>query len=302
MESIEQASAAVRALPEDLIRNITATLPYRTSCRLNWPGVEVHRYRIRKTEVGEHSMPHLCVYLPHVEKPFNAELTVGGRTLAARFHNQCVSIIPAGVPRTFRRDSAAPYELTLIVLDQVSLAAIARAQTGLDFPEIIPQFGIVDPLVRSIGMMLDAELEAERPSPRIYAESLAMALAAQVFAKYAKPLVDDMRSLGSSRSQIRRSIEYINDNLASDLPLEEIARAANMSKYHFAKSFRQVVGMPPHQYVVRMRVERARKLLSAEHLSLEEVAHRVGYMDVGQFSEQFLKIVGTTPGRYRMNS
>ena len=227
---------------------------------------------------------------------------MGGRTLTARFNNQCVSIVPAGIPRTFRRDSAAPYELTLIVLDHLTLTGIARAQTGQDFPEIVPQFGIFDPLVRSIGMMLDAELAAERPSPRVYAESLAAALAAQVFAKYARPLVDDMRSLGSSRAQIRRSIEYINDNLASDLPLDDIARAANMSKYHFAKSFRHVVGMPPHQYVVRMRVERARKLLSAGPISLEEVAHRVGYMDVGQFSEQFLKIVGTTPGRYRMNS
>jgi AraC family transcriptional regulator len=302
MATVEQTGALVRALPEELVRTLVSTLPYRSSCRLNWPGVEVHRYRMAKTEVAEHSMPHLCIYLPHVEEPFNAELTVGGRTLTARFNNQCVSIMPAGIPRAFRRESTTPYELTLIVLDHLTLTGIARAQTGLDFPEIVPQFGIVDPLVRSIGMMLDAELAAERPSPRVYAESLAMALAAQVFAKYAKPLVDDMRSLGSSRSQIRRSIEYINDNLASDLPLDDIAKAANMSKYHFAKSFRHVVGMPPHQYVVRMRVEKARKLLTAGPASLEEVAHQVGYTDVGQFSEQFLKIVGTTPGRYRMNS
>lgn len=302
MATAEQTGALVRALSEDLIRNIAANLPYRTSCHLNWPGVEVHRYRVAKIETGEHSIPRLCVYLPHMDKPFNAELTTGGRTLRAQFDSQRVSIIPAGLLRSFRRDSDEPYELTLIVLDEVFLTGIARAQTGLDFPEIIPQFGIIDPLVRSIGMMLDAELEAERPSPRVYAESLTTALAVQVFAKYAKPLVEDMRSLGSSRAQIRRSIEYINANLASDLPLDDIARAANMSKYHFAKSFRHVVGMPPHQYVVRMRVERARKLLSASPVSLEEVAHRVGYIDVGQFSEQFLKIVGTTPGRYRMNS
>lgn len=301
MATTEQ-NVLVRAVSEDLIRNVASTMPYRTSCRLNWPGVEVHRYHMVKTEVAQHTMPHLCIYLPHVDESFHAELTVGGKTLAAQLDNECVSIMPAGVLRAFRRDSTAPYELTLIVLDELTLTGIARAQTGLDFPEIIPQFGITDPLVRSIGMMLDGELEAERPSPRIYAESLVAALAAQVFAKYAKPLVEDMRSLGSSRAQIRRGIEYINDNLGSDLPLDDIARAANMSKYHFAKSFRQVVGMPPHQYVVRMRVERARKLLSAGPVSLEEVAHQVGYTDVGQFSEQFLKIVGTTPGRYRVNS
>jgi len=204
--------------------------------------------------------------------------------------------------RKFRRDCATPLDLTVIFLDPLTLTSIARAQTGTDFPEIVPQFLIEDPLIRSIGMMLDAEMAAEHPSPRIYAESLVGALAAQVFAKYAKPLMEDMRNLGSNWAQLRRSIEFINANLDSDLRLEDIAKVANMSKYHFAKSFRHVIGVPPHQYLVRMRVEKARKLLANGAMSLEEVANQVGYVDTGQFSEQFLKIVGMTPKRYRMNN
>jgi AraC family transcriptional regulator len=298
-----QTDVSVRALSEAAIRNAIDTMPYRTSCKLNWPGVEVHRYRITAVAGPEHCFPHLAIYLPHVEQPFNAELTVGrAATLKARFHNDCISIMPAGVTRQFRRDSATPYELTAIFLDPLMLTGIARAQTGVDFPEIIPQFGITDPLIRSIGMLLDAELALEHPSPRIYAESLVAALAAQVFAKYAKPVLDDMRSLGGNWAQLRRSIEHINENLDKELLLDDIARVANMSKYHFAKSFRQVIGVPPHQYLVRMRVEKARKLLGNEEMSLEEVASRVGYVDIGQFSEQFCKIVGTTPRRYRLNN
>jgi AraC family transcriptional regulator len=264
--------------------------------------VEVHRYRIAVVEGPEHTLPYLGVFLPHVEEPFDARLRVGGRTLSARFTNQTVSIVPPGIPRQFSRDSATPYELTAILIDPLMLAGISRAQTGLDFPAIIPQFGIVDPLIRSIGMMLDAEMALEHPNPRIYAESLLAALAVQIFSRYASPATADMRSPGGHRVQIRRAIEYINQNLERDLPLEEIAKVANMSKYHFAKSFRQVVGMPPHQYLVRMRVEKARKLLVESEMSVTEVANLVGYEDTGQFSGQFLKIVGTTPRRYRMKN
>jgi AraC family transcriptional regulator len=291
----------VRALSEETIRNLLATLPYRTSCRLHWPGVEVHRYHVTTVEGPEHSLPQLAVFLPHVDKPFNAELFVDGQPLAARFNNACVSIVPPGVTRRFRRDSVAPYDLTAILIDPLTLTRIARVQTGCDFPEIFPQFGIVDPLIRSIGMMLDAELALEHPNPRIYAESLVAALAAHIFAKYAKSMVGDMRTLGTNWPQLRRSLEHINENLNKDLHLSELAAVAGMSKYHFAKSFREAIGIPPHQYLVKARVEKARTLLADDAMSMEEVALRVGYADKGQFAEQFLKIVGTTPKRYRMN-
>jgi AraC family transcriptional regulator len=296
-----QTGVLVRAMSEDAIRNIVHTLPYRTSCTLNWPGVEVHRYHIATVEGPEHTLPYLGVFLPHVQEPFHARLEVGGRTLSARFTNQSVSVIPPGILRQFSRDSAVPYELTAILIDPLMLAGISRAQTGLDFPNIIPQFGIVDPLIRSIGMMLDNEMESENPNPRIYAESLLAALVAQIFSRYTDRQTG-ARNTGAHGVQIRRAVEYINQHMDGDLRLEDIAKVANMSKYHFAKVFRQVVGMPPHQYLVRMRVEKARKLLIESEMSITEVANLVGYEDTGQFSEQFLKIVGATPHRYRLTN
>jgi AraC family transcriptional regulator len=74
---------------------------------------------------------------------------------------------------------------------------------------------------------------------------------------------------------------------------------ANMSKYHFAKSFRQAMGIAPHQYLVKLRVEKARKLLAQNTMSVEEVARSVGYADKGHFAAQFRKIVGISPNQYR---
>jgi AraC family transcriptional regulator len=300
METRNETGPMVRAVSVDAIRKIIPNLPYRTSCHLNWSGVEVHRYRLTSGETAEHSYPQLSVFLSHVDKPFSAQVELPGGKLTAQLSNNTVSIAPPGMKLKTRREASG--EVTAIFLDRLVMSDIARAETGLDFPEITPQFGIVDPLIRSLGMALDAELATEYPSPRVYGETLAMALAAHIFAKYAKPVFRDMRSLSLNRSQLRRSIEFINDNLDKDLPLSEIAAVANMSKYHFAKSFRQVMGIAPHQYLVKLRVEKARKLLTENTMSVEEVANRVGYSDKGHFAAQFLKIVGITPNRYRMNS
>jgi AraC family transcriptional regulator len=79
-----------------------------------------------------------------------------------------------------------------------------------------------------------------------------------------------------------------------------MAAAAHLSVFHFARQFKESVGMPPHQYVIDRRVQRAELLLRAdEDLSLAQVAARAGFTDQSQFSHHFKRIVGVTPGRFR---
>jgi AraC family transcriptional regulator len=289
-----------KAISEEKIRSIVPVLPYVTSSHLNWSGVEVHRYRLDAGMSREHSYSQLVVFLPHVNEPIRFETEAEGKLFKIQLNNNMVTIVPPGLTVKSRRFGL--FELTAIFLDPLAMAEIARATTGLDFPEVIHQVGIRDPLIRSIGMMLDAELTAEHPCPQVYADSLTAALASHIFAKYTKPVSDSIRRLSLNRSQLRRVIEFINDNLDKDLPLSELAVVANMSKYHFAKSFRRAIGIAPHQYLVRVRIEKARKLLLTEDtVSLAEIARRVGYADPTFFSGQFLKIVGISPSRYRTN-
>jgi AraC family transcriptional regulator len=78
------------------------------------------------------------------------------------------------------------------------------------------------------------------------------------------------------------------------------ARFAN--PYHFARQFKASTGLPPHQYVIARRVERARELLQGGgELSLAEVAADVGFADQSQLSHHFKRLVGVTPGRFRMS-
>ena len=82
-----------------------------------------------------------------------------------------------------------------------------------------------------------------------------------------------------------------------------MAAAARLSAYHFARQFKAATGLPPHQFVITRRVERAKQLLQAgTDLSLAEVALRAGFSDQSQFCHHFKRLVGVTPGQFRTPS
>src|SRR6185295_1227110 len=77
--------------------------------------------------------------------------------------------------------------------------------------------------------------------------------------------------------RLRRAIEFMHDNFSRELAVEEIASAAYLSEYHFARLFKQITGVTPHVYLANIRLERARKLLADTSLSISQIATRVGY-------------------------
>jgi AraC family transcriptional regulator len=225
------------------------------------------------------------VFVSHEERPVRGELRVAGRMVRAMIGNQTVSIAPPGLPLSSSWDGAG--EVTAIYL-----------KTGTESSRVQPQYWIQDPLIHAIGTALEDELSSPSATSGSYAESLGAALVAHIFAKYADTSVPAQNVRTQYTGQIGRSLEFIGDHLDRDLSLDELAAVANMSKFHFAKSFRQAMGIAPHQYLVKLRVEKARKLLALQTMSVEEVANTVGYTDKGHFAAQFRKIVGISPNRY----
>lgn len=99
--------------------------------------------------------------------------------------------------------------------------------------------------------------------------------------------------------RLRLAIEYMHDNFGRELALEEIAAAAFLSEYHFARLFKQITGVTPHVYLANVRLERARKLLAETSLSISEVAATVGYQSQSHFTKMFKAVTGVTPRAYR---
>jgi AraC family transcriptional regulator len=115
-----------------------------------------------------------------------------------------------------------------------------------------------------------------------------------------------MTTLGTSSdshalpgSRLRRVTEYIQQNLDKDLTLAELADVVYMSPYHFARLFKGRTGVPPHRFVVRQRIARARGLLATPELSIAAISRLVGFRTSSHFTTVFRHVLGITPGAYR---
>jgi AraC family transcriptional regulator len=104
---------------------------------------------------------------------------------------------------------------------------------------------------------------------------------------------------GLAPSVLRRSIEFIQAHIESDLRLRDLAREANMSMSHLIRGFRQSTGKTPYQYLLHQRIERARSLMRDHRAPLTEVALASGFADQHHLARVFRRITGVTPSSYR---
>ena len=98
---------------------------------------------------------------------------------------------------------------------------------------------------------------------------------------------------------LRRARDLADRDFAEPLTLDAMARAANLSKFHFAREFARAYGETPRNYLTRRRIERAKELLRAANLTTTEVCYLVGFESLGSFTTRFGELVGMTPGQYR---
>jgi transcriptional regulator GlxA family with amidase domain len=99
--------------------------------------------------------------------------------------------------------------------------------------------------------------------------------------------------------RLKRVTSYIDQNIDQSLSLECLARAAGLSRMHFASLFRKATGSRPHDYVVRRRVERAQQLLAGSPAPIVEIALTVGFQSQSHFTTVFKRVLGITPHRWR---
>jgi AraC family transcriptional regulator len=99
--------------------------------------------------------------------------------------------------------------------------------------------------------------------------------------------------------RIRLAVELMQANLGRELALEEIASAAHLSPFHFARLFKKLTGTTPHAYLASLRAARAQALLAETDLSVTEIGARVGYMSSSHFAKAFRQSTGLSPRAFR---
>jgi AraC family transcriptional regulator len=166
-----------------------------------------------------------------------------------------------------------------------------------------------DPLVAAMLAALH-RAAADPADSRLYVDALVHALAAHLLQHYSRgrsTLSGSQTGLSAHPERlvprrIRRVTDYIRANLAGDLSISELAAQAGLSSFHFARVFRRETGEAPHQFVSRLRLEEAARLLRATDHTVLQIAIAVGFENASHFSVQFKRDYGVTPLAYRLRS
>lgn len=146
---------------------------------------------------------------------------------------------------------------------------------------------------RGIG----AEIQDRNPLSGLLVESYVATIFTQLLRK--QKYVPSIRRGGLTSANLNRVIETIDDELTADLSLLQLVELAGLSVPHFCRAFKQTLGCPPHSFIVRRRIDRAKEYLRHSSMALTEIALACGFSSSSHFSNAFRREVGTTPLAYR---
>jgi AraC family transcriptional regulator len=291
--------------PVDSISRVIPVETVVSSKERGWRGLEASRFRYA-TE-GFY-LPGFAGHAVVVHLGPTAELIEReeGRLHRAIVRRGDVSVVPAGLESEWWWEDGREVDRLHTYLDPaIFRQAAEEAGTDPVRLEVLNSIAVRDPFLERTGMALLEELISGGPADRLYAESLAQVLAVHLLRRHSSLGLEPSRRLDSERTgrlseaSLRSVTDYVDDNLSGDLSLSEIAAAANLSLYHFARTFKRSTGLSPHQYVLHRRVERAKELLKSTDLPVGVVARKAGFASPSHFSEQFRRLVGITPSAFR---
>jgi AraC family transcriptional regulator len=274
-----------------------------SSDQLGWVGLEAARYRASPTwEYDAPALTHHRLVLV-TRPPQELELRFEGVKRHVPPPAGAIILVPAGTRGRVRWSGG--FDWLHIYLEPGLVERVAAEAFGVDPTRLTipPLDGLDLPHLRAAMGMVDAELTVGGAGGPLAAEWLANVMAVGLIRHLLAPRrLERGRDGALPRSRLRAVVEYIKEHLDANPTLEELAAVARLSVYHFARQFKAATGLPPHQYVIARRVERAQQLLHESNLTLAEVALHAGFSDQSQFCRHFKRLVGVTPRQCRAPS
>src|SRR5262245_6899925 len=283
------------------------SLPFEAAAasdRLGWVGLEAARYREPPaSEINLSPLTHHTLVF-FARPPEELDLSYEGLKRHVPPPAGAISLLPAGTPARWRW--SGPNDSLSVCLEPGLVTRVATEAFDLDPARLtIPPLDALDlPQLRAAMWAVDAELTAGGAGGRLAAESLANVLAVHLIRYVLAPRLRTSRRYGTlTRAKLRAVVEYIEEHLDAGPTLEQMAAIARLSPNYFAWLFNRATGLPPHQYVIARRVERAKQLLlTGSDFSMAEVAASAGFSDQSQFSHHFKRLIGVTPGQFRRSA
>ncbi|MCP3018850.1 helix-turn-helix domain-containing protein [Cupriavidus basilensis] len=259
-----------------------------------WSGLRLEQWEGNAGEVNNVVLPRHGVIVNIGETTDTTVRWSGQRRLSGLYRTGTTMINPARLP--YDADGRGYFRGLVMAVAPESLRTMSPGQAEV---ELVPQFSVDDPFIASVARVLAQDVRDNYPAGPMYGEAIEAALNAHLVRHYATRSAAPARAEGLSEIEQERVRTYLLDQLDEDLRLADLARLVQLDVHGFARRFKRTFGVPPHQFVLRARIERAKSLLRDTSAPLVDIALQCGFSSHSHFTTVFRRQVGVRPRDYR---
>jgi len=284
------ADVAGLASRVDVRRDIPQIITTRA---FDWPGLRLEAGTNNIASVDEVAGLHHYVSLNVDERPVTLELKGehGFRRVVLRRGSAWV--VPAGDVISLRVNSTFRY--VRMSVDPIYFSRLAGHPDSKPI-QLHRTYGVTKSQIGHILDALVAEADSGNPGGLAFVEALAVGLSRQIALHAGAPMRVERLRGGLSSAAKRRTLEIMDAHYGANLTVDLLAHEVGLSPAHFARAFKETMGRAPHNYLLTLRLEKARRLLDDSEAGLSEVAQRTGFADQAHFTRLFKREFGVTPG------
>lgn len=232
--------------------------------------------------------------IPFIDMPY---LELDGKTLLVR-RNHILPINPEqehGVSNSMKNVRFVDILIDNDFMNEISNDVFHKG--GINFD--MGSFQVSNQLQSMINTFIE-EAKFNDPGKSIQLQSISCVIAVLLLREINSNLYGrEMRAFSPDSRRIRISIEYISEYFNTDFSLDKLAEIADMSKYHFIRVFKNTTGKTPYEYVLDIRIDKAKCLLAIKDMSILDVCLECGFNNLSHFTTLFKKKVGVTPSLFR---
>src|SRR6266481_8109864 len=266
-----------------------------SSVGTNWNDVVVEQHHFPSSELADVMFKRHVIAI-NIGHSLTNEFKIEGRFQRVFKERGANSFFPSHRPFFLRLkvERGVFANVLFLALDPGFVSRVAEGlELDADRIELIERRGGSDPTLQYIALALRAGVQSGDALDRMYGEGLSTALAAHLLREYGAAVLKPKTQYGGlPREKLVRAVEYIQDQLDTDLTVSRIAQAVYMSPDHFTRLFKQSTGQSPYQYVVEARVRKAKELLTTGKFTISEAAFQVGLADQSHLTRQFKRVFG----------
>jgi AraC family transcriptional regulator len=264
-----------------------------------WNGALLRRWSGTTPNIDQPALDHHYLVL-HMGGPKTVTRRSPYRVATADAQVGSLTLVPAGSSYSWTTEGPIGFAHLYLRPGQVDHVLTEEFDRDPRSVELVDKLGSELPLLSAMLKGMLEQVEHPSFSSRLVLDTLLHSVIVHLLSACSTLSAESTFAQHTmSPRRLRRVLDFIESNLATDIELEDLASVAGSSRFHFSRAFRDATGFPPYRYLIHRRIDAAKTMLLEDELSIAEIAQQCGFKSRSQFAVMFRRVFGTSPGRFR---